>query len=108
MRSSPARDFKRSPQYIRACKNLGLRVRQLREAAGLTLEGASSNAELDLAHWQKIEAGKVNVTLGTMLRVAGALHAEVADLFPRRRSPPHGSEVPGGKSVAAAKRRTRR
>jgi transcriptional regulator with XRE-family HTH domain len=51
------------------------------------LENASSAAELDLAHWQKIEAGKVNVTLGTMIRVANALGAKLSDFFPvvRRR-----------------------
>jgi hypothetical protein len=49
------------------------------------LERASSAAELDLAHWQKIEAGQVNVTLGTMLRVGNALDAKLADFFPRAR-----------------------
>jgi len=81
----PSRDFKRSPQFIEECQKLGLRVRHLRQKAGLTLERASSSAELDLAHWQKIEAGQVNVTIGTMIRVANALDAKVADLFPRPR-----------------------
>jgi transcriptional regulator with XRE-family HTH domain len=80
--SRPSRDFKKSPQYVEECHKYGVRVRQLRQKAGLTLENASSAAELDLAHWQKIEAGKVNVTLGTMLRVANALEAKLADFFP--------------------------
>ena len=83
--SRPSRDFKRSPQYVEECRKYGLRVRQLRQKAGLTLERASSSAELDLAHWQKIEAGQVNVTLATMIRVANALDADLADFFPRRR-----------------------
>jgi transcriptional regulator with XRE-family HTH domain len=83
--SRPSRDFKRSPQYVEECQKFGRRVRQLRERAGLTLERASSEAEMDLAHWQKIEAGKVNVTLGTMMRVANALGATVADFFARAR-----------------------
>jgi transcriptional regulator with XRE-family HTH domain len=66
-------------------RNYGLRVRHLRQKAGLTLEAASSAAELDLAHWQKIEAGKVNVTLGTMIRLANALGAKLSDFFPARR-----------------------
>jgi len=78
----PSRDFKKSPQYVEECHKYGLRVRQLRQKAGLTLESASSAAELDLAHWQKIEAGKVNVTLGTMIRVANALEAKISDFFP--------------------------
>jgi transcriptional regulator with XRE-family HTH domain len=86
--SRPSREFKRSSQYVDACRQFGLRVRQLRQKAGLTLERASSAAELDLAHWQKIEAGQVNVTLGTMLRVANALDAKLADLFPRARRVP--------------------
>jgi transcriptional regulator with XRE-family HTH domain len=81
----PSRDFKRSPQYIEECRRYGLRVRQLREKARFTLERASSSAELDLAHWQKIEAGKVNVTIGTMIRVANALSAKLSDFFPRAR-----------------------
>jgi hypothetical protein len=47
------------------------------------LESASSAAELDLAHWQKIEAGKVNITMGTMLRVANALDVKLVDFFMR-------------------------
>jgi transcriptional regulator with XRE-family HTH domain len=85
--SRPSRDFKRSPQYIEECRAYGLRVRHLREKAGLTLERASSAAELDLAHWQKIEAGKVNVTMGTMIRVANALDVKLVDFFPRARRP---------------------
>ena len=83
--SRPSLDFKRSPQFLEECRSFGLRVRHLRLQAGLTLVGASSAADLDLAHWQKIEAGKVNVTLGTMMRVAKALDAELADFFARSR-----------------------
>ncbi len=81
--SRPSRDFKSSPQFIDECRRYGLRVRELREQAGLTLESASSAAELDLAHWQKIEAGKVNVTIGTMIRVANALDLALVDFFMR-------------------------
>ena len=83
--SRPSREFKRSSQYVDECRKFGLRVRQLRQKAKLTLERAASAAELDLAHWQKIEAGQVNVTLGTMMRVANALGVRLADLFPRAR-----------------------
>lgn len=79
--SRPSRDFRQSRQYARACRALGLRIRQLREAAALTLDAASGRADLDLAHWQKIEAGKVNVTLATLLRIANALDASLNALF---------------------------
>jgi transcriptional regulator with XRE-family HTH domain len=84
----PSREIKRSPEYAAACRQFGLCVRTLRQAAGLTLDRASSAAEIDLAHWQKIEAGRVNVTLGTMLRLAKAVHAELSDLFPKEKGLP--------------------
>jgi hypothetical protein len=45
-------------------------VRRLRLAARLTLVAASERADLDLRHWQKIEAGEQNltVTMTTMVR----------------------------------------
>lgn len=52
----------------------------------MTLDVASGRAELDLAHWQKIEAGKINVTLATLLRLANALGSTVEQLFTPRAS----------------------
>lgn len=86
----PSQDFRKSRQFRRACQDLGLRVRQFRELASLTLDQASSRAELDLAHWQKIEAGRVNVTLATLLRLANALDVSIEQLF----VPPSPTDVP--------------
>jgi hypothetical protein len=36
-------------------------------------------------HWQKIEAGEVNATLQTLVRIADALHVDPVDLV---RDPP--------------------
>lgn len=68
----------------------GLAARQ-RDAQRLsrewTLENASEKADLDLEHWQKIEAGgspsspPLNVTLVTLVRIAGAFNVPVAELF---------------------------
>ena len=48
---------------------------------GLTLEEASAAMDLDLKHLQKVEAGQVNVTLVTVLRVADGLGVPPALLF---------------------------
>jgi transcriptional regulator with XRE-family HTH domain len=56
-------------------------VRLLREEAGLTLEAAAHEAGLHWRHWQKVEAGEVNVTLASLVRLAGALHVTVARLL---------------------------
>jgi transcriptional regulator with XRE-family HTH domain len=56
-------------------------VRKLRNEAGLTLKVASERAEIHWRHWQKIEAGEVNVSLSTLVKVAQALRVDVVELF---------------------------
>lgn len=70
-----------APGVDAAIRRLGKRVRELREAAGLTQEGAATAAGLDGKHWQEIEAGRGNPTTATLVCVARALRAGVAELF---------------------------
>ena len=37
--------------------------------------------DMDITHLQKVEAGKVNVTMTTLVRLADGLDVQVADLF---------------------------
>ncbi len=60
---------------------LGVNIRQFRVAAGLTQESAAERADIEPRHWQKLEAGEVNVTVNTLVAVAGALDVEIAALF---------------------------
>ncbi len=48
-------------------------VRRLRTQRRWTLEHAASMAQLDPRHWQKVEAGVVNVTAQTLVRLGAAL-----------------------------------
>lgn len=65
--------------YLREARALGERVRQLREAAGLTLEAAAARADVDWKHWQKVGTGikggtaALNITFGTLVRIAAGL-----------------------------------
>jgi transcriptional regulator with XRE-family HTH domain len=54
----------------------------MREKRGWTLERAAEAMDLDLKHLQKIEAGKLNVTLVTLVRIAEGLSVPLATLFP--------------------------
>jgi transcriptional regulator with XRE-family HTH domain len=72
---------KRSPRYKREAKALGLRIRRLREELGWTLEKAAERCDLDLKHLQKIEAGQLNVTLVTLVRLAVGLRLPMHALF---------------------------
>jgi transcriptional regulator with XRE-family HTH domain len=77
---------RRSRRYVRECRRLGLRVRQLRQERGLTLEGASARATIDITHWQKIEAGTINVSMVTLVRLADGLGVALVDLFGEERT----------------------
>ena len=60
---------------------LGGRVRALRNAAEWTLEEAGERCDIDWKHLQKIEAGTLNVTLVTLVRLAVGFRQPVASLF---------------------------
>jgi len=55
-------------------------VLYVRPRDGLS-EEAAEKGDLDLKHWQKIEAGTVNVTLVTLVRIAEGLGETVGSLF---------------------------
>lgn len=72
---------RQSPRFAAEARALGIRVRELREARGWTLERAAEAMDLDLKHLQKIEAGKLNVTLVTLVRIAGGYDEPLSSLF---------------------------
>ena len=87
-----SRTFKKSRRYLREQKALGLRVRALRQERGWTLEQAAERMHLELSHLQRIEAGALNVTLVTLVRIAEGLDVPTSALFiespPARKSSP--------------------
>lgn len=60
---------------------LAANVRRARQSARLSVQEAASRAELHWRHWQKIEAGEVNVTLRTLGRLAETLGVESSRLL---------------------------
>ncbi|MCG8421357.1 MAG: helix-turn-helix transcriptional regulator [Proteobacteria bacterium] len=76
-----SRAVKESGRYRKEIRAFGLRVRQLRHEHGWTLEYASERTGVDLKHLQKIEAGQINVTFVTLVRLAAGLKVELAELF---------------------------
>jgi transcriptional regulator with XRE-family HTH domain len=67
----PSSVFRATERYRHDAKAIGENVRRVRHRKGLTLEQAASRMEGDFRHFQRIEAGKVNLTLATMLRRIG-------------------------------------
>ena len=68
----------------RVLKEIGARIRTAREAAGLSQEDAAHRAGIDYKRWQRLETGRVNPTVRTLVRVSGALKTDLWTLL----SPP--------------------
>jgi len=64
-----------------ARQRLAVNVRVLRATRELTQTQAAERAEIPLRQWQRVESGAVNVTLATLVKVAGVLGVEPADLL---------------------------
>lgn len=60
---------------------LGSRVKQLRDLQGLTQEELAARAGLYWTQIQRIEQGKLNVTLNTLEHVAAGLGVPISHLF---------------------------
>ena len=56
-------------------------VRHRREELKLTVHDAAQRSDIHWRHWQKIESGKTNVTLDTIVRLAAGLEIDVNDLI---------------------------
>ena len=80
--------------------DLGRRINELRGAAGLTQEALAERMATDAKDLQRIEAGEVNVTFRTLVRLADALGCSLGELVapptsravkvgrPRKKAPP--------------------
>lgn len=65
----------------KAAKKLGRRLKELRTEKGLSQESFALQAGLGRAYYWRLESGQINVTLETLVRIAGALDIELHDLF---------------------------
>ena len=65
---------KRGERQILA--EIGTRIARARRTAKLTQEDAAHLARIDYKRWQRLEAGDVNATVRTLVRVADALGVE--------------------------------
>lgn len=59
-------------------------MRELRQARVWTVEEASERYGVEPAHVRRIEAGRTNPSLATLLSIADALSIDLADLFADR------------------------
>jgi DNA-binding XRE family transcriptional regulator len=62
-------------------RDLGRRVAELRAARGLTQERFAEEADITAQYLQRVEAGRENMTVRSLVRMASLLHVSITDLF---------------------------
>ena len=64
-----------------ALRRLGIKLLRLREARGWTQANTALRCGMKQQEYQRIEAGKVNVTVHTLAKLAACFCTDVADLL---------------------------
>lgn len=60
---------------------VGLRIAELRRERGTTQAEFAATVGMSERNYRNIEAGRMNVTLDTLVRIAGSLGVPIAALF---------------------------
>jgi transcriptional regulator with XRE-family HTH domain len=66
---------------VRFLSKVGLNIRKLREARGLTQEELASGAKLKQSHISKLESGVTEGSLSSLRRIADVLNVPVSELL---------------------------
>lgn len=67
--------------HVNIKEKFGLRVKELRQQKGLSLEALANKADLDRTYIPSIEKGKRNVSISVIEKLAKALNVEISALF---------------------------
>lgn len=68
-------------QLERAAKKLGGVLKERRLELDMTQEDVAFAMDIAVRHYQKLEAGRLNVTLRTLVKASKALRLDLRDLF---------------------------
>ncbi len=60
---------------------IGLRIRQLREEKGLSIQDFADKLEIEYNNVIRIEKGRTNFTIGTLVKIANSLDIPIINLF---------------------------
>ncbi|MGD0674222.1 MAG: helix-turn-helix transcriptional regulator [Polyangiaceae bacterium] len=70
-----------SAAFRRVALQLGHRVRELRQGHGWTVEEAAERFGIEPAHVRRVEAGRTNPSLATLVSIAHGLATDLASLL---------------------------
>ncbi len=72
---------RQSATFRRVAVQLGHQVRRLRKERGWTIEEAAERFAVEPAHVRRVEAGRTNPSLATLVSIARGLGTDVTSLF---------------------------
>lgn len=70
-----------SQKILEYQKLFGFKVKELREARGMSQNDLASICDLEKTSISRIENGRTNITLKTSLIISDALDVKIADLY---------------------------
>jgi transcriptional regulator with XRE-family HTH domain len=59
---------------------IGIKIRELREAKNLSLQDLSDKCDFEKPNLIRIEKGRTNLTIGTLLKISRILNVRLAEL----------------------------
>ena len=62
-------------------KHIGNRIKEIRTASQVTQQELAALCDFEKSNMSRIETGKSNFTVGTLLKIATALNVQVSDLI---------------------------
>lgn len=62
-------------------QNVGKRIKELRAEKNLSQQDLAAKCNFEKSNMSRLEAGRVNVTLSTLQKVADALGVKIIELF---------------------------
>lgn len=68
-------------RYAKRLKLLGVNVKKIRLAKGLTQEQVSFRANISFSTYSTLEAGKLNPTMATLFAISDAMKVEITELL---------------------------
>ena len=59
---------------------IGLKIRQLRSKSGLNQQDLAAACNFEKSNMSRVEAGRSNLTVGTLLKICAVLNVELKDI----------------------------
>ena len=61
-------------------KKIGARIKEIRELKNISQQDLAASCNFEKANMSRIEAGRTNFTISTLLKISSALNTTIADL----------------------------